>query len=197
MRRTLAGQLSIALAVFAFSNIELSSQSVGKSAGDPKGPSHECFNVGDSVSIRGRIVPGINGGTYFELLDSLCVHYPEPTAHLRPSDVVALGLRLPANIYLEVSGKLEDMFPIVGIGIRTTSFKSIDDEVKAKHAAEKLSCLEWQDANSTRLSTQTHGANVVRNPQNSQDDDYAHDCAIWSVDTRIPHKEITIRRPKP
>jgi hypothetical protein len=152
---------------------------------------HPCFKIGDTVTIRGHIVPWTNGGTYFQLADS------SPCISGVVGNVVALGQRLPQNVYLEVTGRLTDVYPIVGVGIQTTSFKNIDEEVKAELTAEKLSCVQWQDANVAALSKRAHGASVVRDPQQSGGGDYKHYCGIWSVDAQLPHKEFIVRRPTP
>jgi hypothetical protein len=156
----------------------------GANAQHPKQP---CFKIGDTVTIRGHIVPGVNGGTYFQLSD------PSPCISGSAGDVVVLGEKLPSNVYLEVKGQLQDVYPIVSIGIRPTSFRNIDEEVRAKLGEEKLSCIKWQDAHILLLNERAHGASVVRDPQNSGDD-YEHDCAIWSVDKQLPHKTIALRR---
>jgi hypothetical protein len=149
---------------------------------------HPCSKIGDAVIIRGHIIPGLNGGTYFQLSDS------SPCILGSEGDIVVLGQKLPPNVYLEVKVQLRDVYPIVGIGIQPTSFRNIDEEVKTKLAAEKISCINWQDANIAALSKRAHGASVVRDPQNSGDD-YKRDCGIWSVDTQLPHKMFTVRRP--
>jgi hypothetical protein len=161
------------------------------------GATDACFKIGDTVTIKGRANSIINGGTYFVPLEHFCVKYPKPTDHFTVQNLTTIGSKLPTNIYVEVTGELRDPYPEVGIGIRPITVRNVDSEVKASLGDVKLRCERWQSENSAKLSERTHGARVVREPQNVRGEDYAHYCAIWAVDAALPHQLITIRRPPP
>ena len=157
----------------------------------------KCFNVGDTVTIRGHADAGINGGTYFVPLEAFCVHFPKKTDRFALNSLTTVGNKLPPGIYVEVTGELRDLHPngIFGIGITTTKVRDVDTEVKASLNEIKRRCEQWQTENSAELVQRTHGGTVVREPQNLRGDDYAHNCAIWAVDTALPHELVTVRRP--
>jgi hypothetical protein len=164
----------------------------------PTGDNNECYKIGDTVTVRGRANAMINGGTYFVPLNHICVRYPKPTDKFSVEHLTTFGTRLPSNIYVEVTGELRDPYPAeVGVALYPRTFRNADSEVKAILADTRRSCEQWQKENSPKLREQTHGARVVLSPQNERGEDYTHYCAIWGVNTALPHELITIRRPRP
>lgn len=155
-----------------------------------------CFNIGDTVTIRGHVEAGINAGTYFVPLRPLCVHYPKRIDRFAPQSVTTMGDKLPPNIYVEVTGELRDPWPIFGIGIEVTSFKNVDAEVRAALADWKRACEQWQDDHSPALVKQTHGGTVGR-ITNEDEVGSLRRCGIAAADTELPHELITIWRPEP
>ncbi len=156
-----------------------------------------CLNIGDTVTVRGRADAMVNAGTYFVPLEPICVHYPRRTDRFSTGNLTTIGSKLPPGIYVEVTGELQDRYPVYGIGITTAAVRNVDDEVKANIAEAKRRCEAWQAAHSSGLSARAHGARVIRSPQNEQSEDYIHRCSIWAVDKALPHESMTIRRAVP
>jgi hypothetical protein len=158
----------------------------------------KCYAIGDTVAIRGKIIANMNGGTYFELYDKLCVRYPRATDRAPQTNLTISGPKLPAAQYLELTGKLMDLFPLglFGVGMANPAFKDVDGEVKAEIESARHTCEAWQDANSAALVKRTLGGNVVKEPQNMRGTDWAGTCSVWSVDTQLPHELVTVRMPK-
>jgi len=155
----------------------------------------QCFEVGDRVTIRGRIQPGVKFGTNILLLKGLCVHYPKRTDHFRPLNVETIGEKLPPNVYLEVTGVLSDPWPIYGIAIKIVSYRNVDSEVRAALADWQRQCKRWQDENIPALVARTHGSAVGRINNDELGSLPGHQCAVWAVDTKLPHESVTIWRP--
>jgi hypothetical protein len=155
-----------------------------------------CHNIGDAITIRGHIVPGVNGGTYFELLNPLCVHYPKKTDQFKPTNVETIGNKLPPSIYLEITGRIRDPWPLMGIGVQVTAYKDVDAEVKASLGDWKRRCEQWQDEKIPALNARTHGGQVERIFNYGQDPRPGNTCGVSAADTKLPHEVITIWRPE-
>ena len=156
-----------------------------------------CLKIGETVSVTGRITPGINGGTYFELLKQMCVHYPKATDSFVPRNMETIGDKLPPSIYVEVTGELADPWPLVGIGIKVKTFRNVDAEVKAQLADWKHRCERWQDENSPSVSKQTNGGQIARITGDEFWDLPGHRCGLAAADANLPHEVTTIWRPEP
>lgn len=156
-----------------------------------------CRNIGDTITIRGHIVPGVNGGTYFEILKQLCVHYPKKTDRFEPTNLETIGNKLPPSIFLEVTGRLRDPWPIMGIGIEVTAFKDVDAEVKLSLAEWNRRCRQWQDEKIPALTARAHGGPVSRIFNNGLHPRPGNTCGISAADANLPHELITIWRPEP
>jgi len=163
----------------------------------PASEKKECYKIGDTVIVRGSTNATINGGTYFVPFDRICVRYPKPTDKFAVDHLTTIGMRLPSNIYVEVTGELRDPYPELGIGLHPSTFRNVDSEVKTLLADAIRRCEQWQKENSPKLRERTHGARVVLSPQNERGEDYTRYCAIWAVDTALPHELVTVRRPHP
>jgi hypothetical protein len=153
----------------------------------------ECASIGDTVTVTGSVTPGINGGTYFVLLKKLCVHYPKKTDRFAPISLETVGDKLPPSVYVELTGELSDPWPVVGVGIKVRSFRSVDVEVRKALADWQGRCERWQDENSAALRERTHGGNISRIENN--DGSPGHQCGIAAADTKLPHESTTIWRP--
>jgi hypothetical protein len=153
-----------------------------------------CFNIGDSVTVRGAIQSGMNGGTYFLLLEKLCVHYPKQSDRWTPNNLETIGEKLPPDVYLEVTGELRDPWPSMGVGIKVVSFRNVAKEVEAERGQWRQSCEQWQDEKIPELRDRTHGAKVVRITQDLPPE---LNCGISAADTKLPHELITIHRAEP
>jgi hypothetical protein len=169
----------------------------GQDATPPK--SQQCYNIGDTITVRGRVVAGINDGTYFELKSNICIHYPKATDQLEPVNLTTLGDKLQTDRYLEITGQIRDMqgLGVYGVGILPANVKDVDSQVKAGMEDLKRSCEKWQNENSSELGKRAHGAKVVKDPQDSNDDDYVHGCAISATDKKGDHEKFIVRRPNP
>lgn len=163
-------------------------------AGQKTKQTGRCFNIGDTVTLRGKIDGWTNGGTYFLLLEKICVHYPRQTDRFTPTNLDTIGDKLPPNIYLEVTGELRDPWPLMGIGIKVTSYTNVAKEVEAERAEWKRRCEQWQAQNIPDLSTRTHGGTIGRI---TDDEPPERNCSIYAADMKLPHEAITIRRPEP
>lgn len=162
-------------------------------------PKDKCFNVGDTVTVRGRAAAMVNGGTYFEVLEEFCVHFPKKTDRFDVRNLTTIGNKVPPGLYVEVTGELRDLYStgVFGIGITTTKTRDVDAEVKAALAEARRQCEQWQQENAAKLKERTHGGNVVFEPQNTRGEDFTHNCSIWAVDTVLPHDNVIVRRPTP
>ncbi len=156
----------------------------------------KCLKIGDTATITGHIVPGVNGGTYFVPLKQMCVNYPKRTDRFIPRSVEIIGQKLPPDIYIEIVGELSDPWPVVGIGVKVKTFRNVDSKVKAQLADWKRGCEQWQEEKSARLSEQTHGGQIAHMIGDEFWDSPGHRCGIAAADTKLPHEVITIWRPE-
>jgi hypothetical protein len=162
-------------------------------AGQPAAP---CYNIGESVTVRGRVSSAfVNGGTDLQLVDIVCVHYPAQKDRRDVGQLTTMGRNVQPGRFYEVVGKLREIYPIVGVGIEIGSIRDVDSEVKAAKRVVREQCEAWQHENAPKLKEQAHGATVVFSPQNERTEDFEHSCGIWAVDKDLPHELVTIRRP--
>jgi hypothetical protein len=155
----------------------------------------KCHKLGDTITVRGRVAANVNGGTYLELIESVCANYPTPKNTTAASHLTTLGQRVPPGRYMQVTGTLKDSYARgeVGLDIGVASYTDIDAEVRQAIDGEFAKCKQWQDQASATLSARTHGATV--NPIAGNSGGLAPKCGIWAVDTQAPHDSITVWRP--
>jgi hypothetical protein len=158
-------------------------------------PSRTCLNVGNTITVIGRFTPliGANFVLYQPRANGLCAHYPKPSSRmtLTAFDVnVASGpirnVKLPQDVYLEVTGVLTDLFPEISpLGLKVLSFRNVDAEVKAELSDWTQRCNEWQDRQLDTISPKLHGGKVGR-----LTDALNRKCGIEGVNARLPHEVI-------
>src|SRR5690348_6163143 len=146
-------RMSLLLAALVLGPLPASAQKPAK----PSGASARtrCFNIGDTITVTGKYLPiiGANFSLYQPRAKNLCVHYPERTSRMPLTDLDvnvtggAIGnVKLPQNLYLEVTGILTDLYPQVSpVGFKVVSVRNVDAEVKAEIAEWTRHCTQWQD----------------------------------------------------
>lgn len=99
----------------------------------------------------------------------------------------AIGnVKLPQNLYLEVTGMLTDLYPQVSpVGFKVISVRNVDAEVKAEIAEWTRQCTQWQNGQLAVISKRLHGGNTERIT-----DALDRKCGIAGVDAELPHEEI-------
>ena len=154
-----------------------------------------CFNIGDIITVTGKYLPiiGANFSLYQPRAKGLCVHYPKRTSRMPLTDLDvnvtggAIGkVKLPPNLYLEVTGTLTDLYPQVSpVGFKVMSVRDVDVEVKAEIAEWTRQCTRWQDGQLSIISKRLHGGNTERIT-----DALDRKCGVAGVDAELPHEEI-------
>ncbi len=153
--------------------------------------SQNCYKVGQTITVIGKANASINGGTYFPLLNPICVYYPKVPKSTNILSTLGSD-RLQPYVYLKITGVLHDGYErgIVGFDIDVKEAVNVDDEINAKKSEAKESCRDWQIKNTPILTTKSHGNNVGW----VFDEEGSGQCFIWAVDKEIPHKSIYLYR---
>lgn len=158
----------------------------------------KCYDIGDTISVRGHVEAGVNGGTTFELLEPICVNYPKAPNIRTTYTLATVGPNLPLDVFWEVTGVLQGT-----LGQQNARFDilpartlNVDNDVRTLFAEMNSRCKEWQTMNSAELVKQTHGGTV--NPLFKKYPTSMQGCGIWSADTQAPResKAIFWREPK-
>ena len=156
-----------------------------------------CNKLGDKVTITGRAIGGVNGGTYFEPLMPWCVEFPKNIYHgvrFTEGHLTTTAQKLPSGVFVEVVGILRDAHPEYGVALEVLSFRNIDDEVRASFAEANKKCQEWQKENAEAFQQKAHGGNVY--PFEAPQQDKFVRCGLTAVDS-ITHEVLTLLRPEP
>jgi hypothetical protein len=156
----------------------------------PHASTDRCYRIGDVVNVVGKASLSVNGGTTFDLLKPICVHYPRDRDRLTVHDLTTTRSKVEADIFLTVTGRLSDPFPIYGVGIDVLASQNINDEIVRSQEASKKACEDWRAENRDNLRARTHGGSVgwydALNPDGSPN------CCLMAADTRLPHNVSTI-----
>lgn len=162
---------------------------------DSAAATNNCYKDGEIVSVRGRILPGINGGTYFELLKQICIDYPSAPQKLSALSLNIIGSKLPHSIYLEVVGRIRDasVHHVFGLDLYVVSYQDVNSEVLQDFKIKAASCAQWQDDNRKRIIERIHGGDAF--PISTNGSNGIRRCGIWGVDREAPHRSITLWRP--
>jgi hypothetical protein len=175
-------------------------------------PTESCYKLGETVTIRGYASGFINGGKYFQPLNSLCVDFPKNVYNgKRFSDVkhmTTMGKKVPPDIIVEATGTLSDPYPIHDVGIKIISVRDVDAQVRASIGAAKADaderCKNWRAQNQTILEHKTNGGRVLPTSMDDKVDivslahnlNGSHRCGLMAT-YPVTHKTVTIWMPEP
>ncbi len=126
-------------------------------------PGGNCAKDGDTITVTGRALGNINGGTYFRLTKSLCVQSPQIGNHV--DSLTTVGDKLPSGVEMLVSGRLRKSVTEIGFEIQILSAKDVNSTAellyKSEHGSDEFStCLQWQHDESLIMNQRSNGGDV-------------------------------------
>lgn len=160
------------------------------------GTKPECRKIGDTVTVRGRAIGFMNGGTYFEPLKPFCVDFPKSVYNgirMTPSHLTTVGPKVQPDIYVEVTGILRDAYPEYGVAFEVMKVRNVDAEVKSDIDAANKRCQQWRQENIPTVKEKMHGGTVA--PYEANNGDITPRCGLIAVDS-ISHEVVTIWMPE-
>lgn len=167
-------------------------------------PSKPCIALGDTITIVGRN----NSWTSIDMLDSMCVLYPDSshratTLHMPIVDPQRIfndylsKNKIRLGTYLEVTGVIVDGFqshdPLVALDI--SAVRNVNEQVLQLFDRRAADCEQWQNEHKDELIQKANGAAPSLVTYNARDG--SGKCGMWAIDKALPHQTITLWRTDP